>query len=936
MPLPLAVALAAQIPVTVATADLIIGTVAIIGATATFEFLVKAIRTGHAAQALEALRNLRESVEQATGSPAGKQAIHDAGGSYIAVQHETFWAILQTGRAKFDPTGLYQFATLAAANEYKASLDELYLLGTMPRSYYLVYYQSWLSFFNALEEHPIAESALPVEELDTLPSQLPVFATVEALNYWYDFYAAEHAAGSLTWADYGKIYDHYLAEYGRLTLVPTEPTEPSAIVRLEAGAIVNNTEVNVTPTVQAILPAGAIVNNVAATDVAPLAAAVATGLAGIAEADLKAKDDMGKAVTDALAALSAAQAAATLTAGQQVAAGSQAAAGIQAEATTSSGVAVAAAVTALSLAAATEFAKIAKTWGHDVAAGARTCWASTAADLFAQIAGAAVPLTLSIAGEKFDPIRQAQNALMERVFEEIWNAPELRSPIGPDGAIGVATALFRKAFQLGQLAHLLSVLAETVTPLKTLGLGQVAAFLADMAGFAKIGGAMMGSIESQALARPWGYQLNARTLTNRPNAGQLGALASDQAITRQQYVAEMAYQGYASTWAEELYDTAFRALAPRQLQMMAEAGIADDAYFDRELVHSGLRPETIALVKEQLRLAALGELKPVGDALARKRYREGLTSEADLSTELIALGYRGIKLSRATALARLDLDTELVLERIKIIQSRFLEEEITAAQLLEQLKSLGLTDERAVVIQAQTVARFRPAKVPDRLPNLRERLITTYLSQIEAGIKDKSTVLSLVLGLGYTAQEADLALQEAGETFQARRIEDRIKVAIESYIDKELTLEQLRARLLDLKISTDRVNDEVELARLRAQPTPRAPTPDEIPQLTTAQVLAAFRADLLTEAQVRAELAERLYQPADIDVIIAIERAKEPAPAAAKIKAATETQLKSFLAAGLISVDEFLDGLTRLGYDQLTARRILELEAIKAEARVKP
>jgi len=827
------------------------------------------------------------------------------------------------------------FTTAQAVVDYYNAIHDAYFSAFTDYQVYLLEFNWANQEYMRLAGRSISSSPGAEIELEALPAELPTFSTVEAAQSWYDFYASENALGRLDRGDYLRIYNHYAAEYDRLVAPVAEP-KPGVVI--ETGAI----QVNVTPKIEAVLPEGAVVVNntlpevkVPAIDLTGFASATTDVLKAIADADLKAKDDIGKNLAQALDALSRAQAAAAAQAGAQVAAGSQAAAATQAAATTQSSAALAAAVGALGLAAATEFAKIAKTWGHDTASGARGCWASTAASLFEQIAGAAVPLTLAIAGDKFSPIRDAQNALMERVFNEIWSAPELSSPISPESTPAVAAALFRKAFEIGQLAHLLSVLAEVVTPLKTLGLGQVAAFLADMSGFAKIGGAMMGAIESQGLARPFGFYINAKTLTNRPDLGQLLSLAGEYVISRAEFNSEAAYRGFPKAWAEKLYELADRPLQPRLLSQMAEAGIADEEFFEFELRNGAYNEKTIPKLQEMFRLASLGELKPTGDTLARKRYKEGLTNDAQLSGELLDLGYRGQKLGKATQLAQLDRQTDLLLDKLTLIRTAYLADDLTEQQMRDQVASVITDKERATGIIDLNISKYRPPRLPDRLPRLREALASAYVDNVERGYKPSAAIKPMLTGLGYSSAEADAALERAELAHAQSVFADKIKIGEEKYIDKELTLDQLRVYYLDLGLAPTEVGVKVELARLRAQPTPRAPTVEEIPTLSTAYLLAAFRAGTITEAQLRLELAERLYQPEDINIMISQEKAKEPKPTATKQKTLSEAQLRAMFAAGLISVADYAAALKFKGYADLDVQRIINLESIKAEAKQK-
>ncbi len=945
------------IPVGASTAAAIATAIELSGATAAVMILLETIRTGWAGAKLLALHALMITVNQALSDSYSEVATGEPRHNLAAAQYEFQGAVEPKKESLFSVYPLPVLTSPDQASEYYSAASQQFIWGVLSSENLAAAHEHYITYLKTLG-YSDPQISYPVGAVyESLPALLPAFESLEACEFWYQSYAARYVGNLITWDTYRAAYNHYSAEYDRLT---TPADTRKADVVLEEGAVQATLEV--TPESLAGLSDALA----AATEAA--AALQVAAISGVAAEYATAIANLSKALADVQAAAEAANAAAISSVGtnvadavrplpDQVKAGLDGVATATREGLTASGAATAAAIdaTATKLAsseqvvgqvmaaaipiaaatAVTEIAKMAKTWGHDVKVGERTCWASTAADLLGKLAGAAVPL-LAIKGvQEFSPLREALDNLVKSVFDGVLNDPSLSHPVTPEDAPAVARTLFLKAAEFGMEAHLISVLAETVTPLKTLGVGQLAAALGDLAGFAKIGGAMMGAIETQGLARPFGYYVNKRLQSNRPNAGQLGGLAGDYELTKEEYQAEMEYQGYSRAWSDKLWDGVFKALAPRQLQQMAEAGIADDAYFDRELHHAGLREESIPLLKEMFRLAALGELKPAGQAVAVKRYKEGITTEAELSTELVSLGFRGIKLDKAIEVARLERDTESTLDQIALLKAQFLGDEITADQLLDGLKLILKSETAADTIHAATVLKYRPPKVPDRLPRLRESLATTWIDYVEMGYRLADQVRPEVLSLGYSQDEADLLLRRAELAADQAMIADQVKVMEEAYIDKELTLDQLRSRLLEIPLPPTRVTVLVELARLRAQPTPKAPAAEDLPELTTSQLLAAYRSGIITAIMLRQELTERHYSQSDISIMIAIEDAKAPAPTPAKVKLASESDLKAFFAAGIISAAELLAGLIRLGYDQLTARRLVELEIIKAEKRAK-
>ncbi len=889
--MPIAALFQSLLGLSAALATALAAVIALKGQGATFASYLQKIQYGSLFEKLFYLVQIRLGIYQLMRQPEVQNALADQGINPVQAESQTTLALDNV--AKMNKPVIYYptFLTDVECEGYYAERNFAYQAGAISYAEYLAAYSWYVSEYNRIAGGQPAPTLPIIPAPSALPPVLPTYATIELLNIWWSGIEYNFVNNYISSDDYARAYAHYVILYHDITLAGAVVVPPSGTTQGTTTVNVAAPTVNVSPLISVNVPPLPIQISVAPVDGGAIGQPIADSITNLSDAFVRSNEDFAKTLGAVLPLVGTA------------------------------------AITGI-LSQASKF-------GHDVATGQRSCWGNTATDLLMRLGQAAIPLGAVMAVEGFSPLRNAMEGVVGRIFDDILSAPALQKPILPEDAPDVAAALLLKAAKFGMEAHLISVAAEIMTPLKTLGIGQLAAMLGDMAGFAKIGGAMMGAIETQGLARPFGFYINSKTLTNRPNAGQLGALASNYEIKIDEYQDEMLYQGFPKSWSEKMFGLGFRALAPRQLQMMAEAGLADDAFFDRELRHGGLREETIPLVKEMFRLAGIGELKPMGQAVAIKRYREGISNLGELSLELDSLGFRGLKLEMALKSAQLEKNTELILDQIALAKQSFLAGDIDATDLDAELWAIGIEKEKAALITADAVKRFKAPKLADRLPRLTEALAQTYIDNVERGYAVSSAVKPQLAALKYTLAEADTALKTAEEKFRQKSTEDRISILEEKFQDKEITLEELKYQLLSIPISVELAAHKAELARLRAQPTPKALLPDDIPLLTTSQLLAAFDANVISEISLRAELAERLYQPGDIDIMVAVQKSKVAAPTAAAKKLVSETQLKAFLAAGLMSAQEFYDELIRRGYAAVDADRITELELIKLEARLK-
>lgn len=108
---------------------------------------------------------------------------------------------------------------------------------------------------------------------------------------------------------------------------------------------------------------------------------------------------------------------------------------------------------------------------------------------------------------------------------------------------------------------------------------------------------------------------------------------------------------------------------------------------------------------------------------------------------------------------------------------------------------------------------------------------------------------------------------------------------------------------------------------------------EELPELTEAYLRAAFRAQTLTETQLRTELTRRRYLPEDIDIIVETEKRKikvppvKPTPE--EIKLLSVGQLRAAFSAMVITSREFSAELRERDYIPTDIERLLFTELAK-------
>jgi hypothetical protein len=239
---------------------------------------------------------------------------------------------------------------------------------------------------------------------------------------------------------------------------------------------------------------------------------------------------------------------------------------------------------------------------------------------------------------------------------------------------------------------------------------------------------------------------------------------------------------------------------------------------------------------------------------------------------------------------------------------------------VEVRQAISLISQRIVLAPAQVEAPspFGRGTIEKRF---REGLIT------EAQFRQE------MQSLGYIGATIDRSLAIAKLEHEFDNFQDLL-TAVETAYDKDIfTPAEAKHHVLMLVPDQGKALLLFNLMDWKKRPKPKALTPEEPPTLTVAKLLSAFSAGVLGEAQLRAELATRLYSPADIELLIATEIAHLPKPTAAQVKKLTLAELKAALAMGLMSPAEFTAELIRRKYSQSDAQLLLGMEMIKISER---
>jgi hypothetical protein len=280
-------------------------------------------------------------------------------------------------------------------------------------------------------------------------------------------------------------------------------------------------------------------------------------------------------------------------------------------------------------------------------------------------------------------------------------------------------------------------------------------------------------------------------------------------------------EAYAPKWRNPLALINWRTWPLRDIRTGWETGDLSDPDLVNRIVDAGYSPEDAPLIADNQKLMVLrSEIDALG-VQTTDDYVAGWITEDQLRADLEATPYRAEVIELRIAKAKMQRARALKTDLKAALGDRYLKGDLTDAEFTQELSRLGVTQEWI----SSEVTRIQAKKLKK--------------------VKEETTVTTKAL------------------------TESQYSRALRVGLIPEATYRNL---LAGLKISQDDINLLVELN------TPEKPAPAEIPTLTLGELKAAFRAQVLSEDELRAELGARKYSDENISTIIETEKTKIKVP----------------------------------------------------------
>jgi hypothetical protein len=461
-------------------------------------------------------------------------------------------------------------------------------------------------------------------------------------------------------------------------------------------------------------------------------------------------------------------------------------------------------------------------------------------------------------------------------------ADQAKSP--RDRALGALT----RAYKLGQQAHFLASAVEAFHPLHEFGLSNAAAAITDLSGFAPISQAVFRAYLDTSIAIPNRQQTNAIFTPEIPNVNVLSDFVRRRTIKEEEYKVGLRFHGFNEGWAARFVDTVWRDPTIRDLALALEdtttpldwlrervkkAGYDD---VDAERLTAALIQRSNKGVRDRVRSAAVSA------------YAEGTIDRDELDATLHQLQMTDTQRAMELVAADLQRRRDAVKDALATYRKQYVNDVIDEADYRLAITALGVDPSRidgivadANAAKAPKIAAEEERQIKQAIRQVQTELVPRIRKLFELGQVSADTYRQTLIDAGISEQVATQAVsldaarlravenqRAAGEVQAAvdQATNDRRDLLVAQFRAEQLTESQLRQALLDTGLPADLTDTIVSRERVRAK--------SGLSDLQRALYVEQYQKGVIDDLGLRSQLTSIGLTAEEVNATVALERTK--------------------------------------------------------------
>jgi len=530
-----------------------------------------------------------------------------------------------------------------------------------------------------------------------------------------------------------------------------------------------------------------------------------------------------------------------------------------------------------------------------------------------------------------ESLEKMAKALLEAV--EDVSTTEHGSLPAYESMIAAATAVIVKVLGVKVVTEGLGAAIDSMHPVKGLKAWEIAAGITGSLGVPNLIGPLLSVPVETGIMRPYGYYWNQKNPTMLPGMTDLvrmelrevfrpefrSELITDEPISGE-FAELAAYQGFDQKMAENYWGAHWElpgiSQAYDMYHRLRKGRVPDALVFDRSDLDSLLKRLDV-LKRYRAQLVEIAH-PPFTRVDVRRMYRLGVLDYAGVVEAYKDLGYDEEHAVGLADFTKMSYD-EYERDTSKSDILRFFREGLISEDAAHaRLKVLGYRDDDiAFYIDLEKIALAAKAEVKERA--LTKADIVGLLTD---GLIDAVEAKQKLLGLNYLESDVDLLLGRVMPDVPGRVKKATVSDFKTAFREGIITEDDLREELLarDYTPSETEMIISTEIARM---PVPAT-------KLTATKFLEAFRKGVISEMELRSKLAELGYSMEEIEIAIAM----NVTATEAVTKTLTKAEVVKAWTKEIIDIEECVDRLTAMGYDQYDIGILLEMASPAEEEAV--
>jgi hypothetical protein len=433
-----------------------------------------------------------------------------------------------------------------------------------------------------------------------------------------------------------------------------------------------------------------------------------------------------------------------------------------------------------------------------------------------------------------DVVLSGRNILYSMLVPEI--------PVSFEHVGATAVSALGSAIGLGFVAHGLAVAADLVHPLKATALPQIAAFIADMAGFGAVARETWYEDMKNFLGTPYHHFSLRYFRPTIPRDSELCRLFSEMCISEDDFRRGMQYWGYRDEWISAYLRDVYRDPSARDIALMLENPVLSSSDVYAILRDGAYSPKSSEIFTRALRKKSLSPYMAAYRQALQDLYAEGYISESQIDDQLDPLELSSEAYFLVKKVAQFQYVKKYLDAQIKLFQDMCEKGLISDEEFQTALAALGIPPEKTTLLSSSLQVKKRARVVSEEKKEIeaqirkQQQLVAqSYILAYRAGSIDESGLRAALVFAGYSEELATItaeverqkkAVVSAKKT--AATAERQANEILRNYEAGYITLfrkdmidaETLRTYLASLGLAEDYITSVLELEAIKKEKLP--------------------------------------------------------------------------------------------------------------------